>query len=508
MKLILTILLSALSFISFSQVTKVEISEPIDIPKFGWNKVLLMKNGNTVLFHFEQRKSILVKVFDKDHKEIASQKVLTKILDLNVLESASLRGLVEINGQVVVFVDAEVDNKSTLLRLQFDATTGSLKNEEKVVQAESFKKNMEAYMLKRKDAEEYVILGFKDFESEPQAETKLVRYDASHQVVKEIPMDVKKGDYDYVKFAGGAIDKNGGVLIAVLYSKIIKYPGVLDRDIVLYYLAPGLDQFIARKIKMPDGLYPVISNYTYNSFSNNLNIILKGLSNIGFGGGKNNEILFNPILLVAREDMSSLNSIMLKHTKANEYLALQTADTTRKFNGTVDYMYTNERGLTTMVAEDDRLFGVSGNLAITQYDDNGEELWATMIPKAHFNKEETGPGALGHKAFVGLSGYNTLSTKSSTYILFNDLNKNLENTSLLPDSVYTYGQTNALFYKVDRKRTVSKGHLFGAPGEDESKVIYTNSSHFDDQNNIYAAIIRHREGKKNSFKIAWTYLEP
>lgn len=84
----LTFIISLFSLVAQAQTTSFRISDPIDLPIEGWNKTLLMHNGNTILFHFERRKPILVKVFDSTGKEIASSREYTASLTsvlLNVL---------------------------------------------------------------------------------------------------------------------------------------------------------------------------------------------------------------------------------------------------------------------------------------------------------------------------------------------------------------------------------------------------------------------------------------
>ena len=96
----------AIALFTNGQEATYTMTEPLDISKAGWNKVLQMKNGNTMLFHFEPRKSILVKVFDKDHKEIATKKHPCDLIDINAFERSIFDGLVEINNEAVMLQSA------------------------------------------------------------------------------------------------------------------------------------------------------------------------------------------------------------------------------------------------------------------------------------------------------------------------------------------------------------------------------------------------------------------
>ena len=83
---------------TFAQDSTLIISQPVEIGADGWNKVLQLSNGNTMLFHFENSKLIRSVVFDKQGKQIASAKPETKKLDVNVLSNARFMGLYEIGG--------------------------------------------------------------------------------------------------------------------------------------------------------------------------------------------------------------------------------------------------------------------------------------------------------------------------------------------------------------------------------------------------------------------------
>ena len=73
-KLYLTICLYILAPLAYGQENKYDLGAPIALKQTGWNKVLCMKNGNTMLFNLDRNMPVTVKVFDSSHKEKASQK--------------------------------------------------------------------------------------------------------------------------------------------------------------------------------------------------------------------------------------------------------------------------------------------------------------------------------------------------------------------------------------------------------------------------------------------------
>ncbi|SHN40419.1 hypothetical protein [Chitinophaga sp. CF418] len=93
-------------------------------PESGSSRIVLMKNGNTLFFHFTPKKGIDVTVYDQKHHEkgIVNNKVDS--WKQKKMRSASLKGVYEINGQAVVFIQQFIKKRPTLYRMVFDAKSG------------------------------------------------------------------------------------------------------------------------------------------------------------------------------------------------------------------------------------------------------------------------------------------------------------------------------------------------------------------------------------------------
>jgi len=84
------------------------ISKPLDMKPKGWNRVLCMNNGNTMLFHFETFKNITVKVFDSTGKQIASRDDFSRVLDFFTVGGPDIKGIFEVNGEAVLFLTRSI----------------------------------------------------------------------------------------------------------------------------------------------------------------------------------------------------------------------------------------------------------------------------------------------------------------------------------------------------------------------------------------------------------------
>ena len=144
-----------LSNICSGQDTKYTISAPLDFKEAGTrNSVLCMKNGNTLLFHIEQDKKLVVKVFDNAHREIASQKEKSDFVNFGN-KDYSILALYDINDEAVMFVDRDLNSRHTLVRIRFNAHTGMIADESVVGESKSENRRMKFYLVKHIEDENY-----------------------------------------------------------------------------------------------------------------------------------------------------------------------------------------------------------------------------------------------------------------------------------------------------------------------------------------------------------------
>jgi hypothetical protein len=517
---LLCILLS-LAFATTAQDIKYETSDAIDISKNGYDKLLQMRNGNTLLFHFEYRKGIVVKVFDASHKEIASQKHLCKIIDINTLDHAELAGLYDINGEAVLFITQAVDNRHTIVRLRIDATTARLISEDKVVQSESFQKKIVAGIRKDKNSDNYFIVTEKTNSGFVEKKINITKYNSNHQTIKEIPVNIDQKGYDDANMESIDIDDNGGIMLTITLEKIIQYTHSYNYNMVLCYLPPGGDSVLYKQVQMP----AISSSWSYstwqteNPFANSLNLLLSvNVRGLVQNGTLNEYITYrDQLLMVMNEDMSAVKFMNLKNAKIREQIFAQ-LDTNQEFSGDVINMYTNQFGLSTVlyrgtVQARQNLGRVNTGdikraVAVTQYNDLGEEIYGGLFPVSRIRTYHDYHAVLDNTTDDGLCGMAGIKTKSNYYVMYNDVNKDYGmKLSELKDSIYNCEFTNARFYKLDRKKQATQTYLFGQPAEDEYRHISASSGNFDDKTNTYAVLYLHKKGKEYSSQIAWCHFE-
>jgi hypothetical protein len=547
-KLPLTILLFICSSAAYCQQNKYDMSSPVEIQQnTGWNKVLCMKNGNTMLFHFEPRKDILVKVFDSLHKEVASRNDPCRFLDVSKLESGVYKGLYEINGEAVLFMAQEYNGKNQLVRLQYSSLTGLKTNEEVVKESYGENRRIDFYVMENKNEDNYAILFFMDvLRSYKENEISVACYNSKHEAIKETKLEIDRKNFDYCDAVSGEFQKEGLLVTLCLAKTIVngatgrytpynQNSGVYDNYLEFFFIPKGGTVPMRNLIKISQDVFPAYAFYTYNPFANTVNFTMYSYRPYNFGI---NKIGYNASTTFFKldEQERKVGFNRINNTFSNNYLK-QHSDTNSKFNGLPQKIFTNEYGLTTLFNSSYTQYGEPetrakynfqdyiGNIGITQLDDNGNEIWGTVLPLAQYFKSykqfyhqiERPTWWQDHIIFGDMPEqvygrqfvyFNTYTKSRDFYIVYNDLDKNFNNSIGHPgDTVYDFSSTNACYYKIDRKNNVTKKYLFGPPVDNDYKSSFIESADFDEQRGTYATLVQYKRNDGISLRMAWAKLD-
>ncbi len=497
------------------------ISEAIDLPEWGLNKVLHMRNGNTLVFHFENRKSIRVNVFDSTLKEIAGEKHITKIIDINAFDRTYFDQLFDINGEAVMFLTQDVDNKETTVRLRFNAENGKLISEDKLFQSPTFTKRFHTFLDRQKGKDDYVMIGYhRDKATEADVDIKVYKYNSAHAVTNEYSVTPDNSKYDYIRFLNFEIDATGGILLVFNLSKIVQYPAINDEFLLLHYLPPGQDAFISKVIELPKGIREIGATIQYNEATKLHTVFLKDIARTYYSE-KDQRIAakYYYSLVVADGQMNLQKLKPLNNNKLDEFLQ-SNVNKSYNFNGILQDMKTDKNGITTVAYQERHLLVEPAkkekvtrcNIAVARYDINGKESWATILPRSSLRYVKgTYPDIMYHNCESDFITFASYTSKDNKYhILFNDLDAHFN----LPmdahtDSLYrhqslfySYDLTNGVHYIIDEDNQVKKEYLFGKPEEGEYRHIYTLAGNYNEETGDYVTLLMKKIDKKNTIHLA------
>jgi hypothetical protein len=222
--LILTAILLCITSL-FAQQTAIEKSEEFDEPAYGWNKLLQMKNGNTMFFHGTRKNGVEVTVYDSKRKQIASKEMETKLCDLDNMKKAKIIGLYEIAGEAVIFIVQADDRVPTLYRIRVNASTGDIIKEDELGQlpktsmwqgyAMVFGGVDASDMIVEKDPNSdcYAVIIFNGFAHNRSERIRVLHYDGSHKIINHAFYESPGGKFKYLRFIGAAVDGNKRVFV-------------------------------------------------------------------------------------------------------------------------------------------------------------------------------------------------------------------------------------------------------------------------------------------------------
>lgn len=553
---LITLLLCAVVCACYAQQSH-DMSKPLAIKQKGWNKVLCMKNGNTMLFHFEPAKAVIVKVFDSTHKEIASRKhgfnIFGKrksfsILDFLMMERMELKGVYDIDGEAVLFFDQDSHSKHQLVRLRFNGVTGALINEALVGESQSENKRIKYYVMKNKDNDNYEILFCMDKKHPRRSDIYMVYFNSKHESIREVQLNVDRKKYDYLDVIDAESQPNGVMVILGLdktvlngrpdeFTPLVQGGALYDHYLSYYYIPEGDSVPVNRVINLSVGVFPFYGLYTYNDYAKTISSLLYSYKPTYYKFGINEitgSISQDLYFMVHPLDLSMIVNPLpyIDTTKATEALTTNNAA-----NNIPIKMFTNKNGLTTLVSQTVKPFvnletsarvaheDYFGNISIMQLDDLGDEIWRTVLPfsqyynsyQHNYDIKRLAKGWQGQMIFGDFApkvyerqflSFNCYTYNRNFYIVYNgndrDFRKKINERC---DTIYNYSTTNACYYKMDAKKNIVRQYLFGEPKAKEYRCSFIEGADFDEKRGVYASLIQYKKGGDISLRMAWSRLE-
>ena len=542
-----------------AQQVGIEKSAEFDEPDYGWNKLLQLKNGNTLFFHSTKKDGIDIVVYNKQRKQIATRTLESRLWDAGKMRQSKIVGLYEINGEPVIFV-VQADSKApTLYRMRINGNNGAIVKEDELgnlPKTSIWKGYAMAFgnvdmpdIIVEKDPNSdcYVVIFFDGFSHETNKRIKVEHYDGAHKVLNTVFYDSPEGKYKYLRYIGAAVDGNKRVFITA-YG----YNGKADEDVspkvIISKVNVGETKFSHSLINVSNDFNDTKSVMIYNKNTNKLQLMTlttaksDAASAMAFG---HVDFLYyrkksNPCIALLNyidpETMQLLSTQPIKGAKIDAYGQLN-IEKEYEFDGVPQNMVLNKDNTTTILMEELAHVRKShssgpghistnsyttqlGPVGISELSDTGAELKGYTISKLqqaqgtlpilYMAGRSKGvfsyPLGASHKSNDNeFLSYDYINAPNGRYVIFNDLPRNTDKTED-DDSrkmVTSVSATNTMCYKLNDPK-MDKFYLFGEPdGKKESTFCYIESSDYNRDVNTYATMIVERDGRSKSARIAW-----
>jgi len=542
---------------------KIEKSEEFDEPDYGWNKIMQLKNGNTLFFHSTKKDGIDIVVYNSQRKQIATETLESNRWDVRKMRQSKVVGLYEINNEPVLFLVQADEHKPTLYRMRLNANTGKVIKED-VLGALPKQGLKEGYamafgnvdmpdIIVEKDpySDCYAVVFFDGMSPNRNTRIKMTHYDGTHKVLNTAYYDSPDGKYKYLRYIGAAVDGSKRAFVAA-YG----YNGKADEDtnptVIVSRINAGEAKFSHSLIKVSNDFNDTKSVMLFNKNTNKIQLMTltyaKGRSDVAndvyFGSISPNYVYkkqLSCISLLNYIDPESLNVVSVKPlmcTRVESY-GQQNIDKEYEFDGVPQNMILNKDNTTTILMEE--LASVKkhhagrsmmsmgtttyttqlGPIGISELSDTGAEMNGYAISKLQ--------QAQGKLPILYMSGrakgifaypmnnvaqksdqnqflsYDYINTDKGHYVIFNELPGNAERgeEDEKRKMVKSVSTTNTICYKLTDPK-MEKTFLFGEPdGKKESTFCYIESSDYNKEIGTYATMIVERDGRSKQARIAW-----
>ncbi len=517
MNLTKSIILSLLFFAFHSyklvaQEFHVSKSEVFEEPVNGSIKILQLKNGYTFLLHIDEKADgIDLTIFDKNRKIVKAEKLMCKATEVDKLKPDFVRGFYEINGEPVLFIDAEYKEKTAFYRVRLEPISGAVIKEDELGAIEddnrlyrhAFILGNDAGMNVAKDAASdcYAVIITNWNRNEGKQSIRVMHFDGAHNKINECSYNPNKQKFKFVKFCSAVVDGGKRVLLFCGGCDGKMGHGSADFDYLMTMKMNVNDKELTikpLKLNVERKLKDVKTQALYDKVNNRMQVLTVWLDHTVFEN-KTNTFIHYYLSMIYTFDAETLNVSYITQVaaaKANGYARLY-IDSDYEYPGIARKIVHN-RDNTLSVLLEIQLDGFFGDLAISQLSDTTELEGYIM------RKKQTPTSMANNRQFMS---YNYVSTPKCNYVILNDVasnfNKN-KNEKIKP--VTTVSGTNAVVYKLGNNE-VDRVFLFGEPGKDEYRFGYVDGADYNEGLDTYATVIVEREGREKQARMAWVTFE-
>jgi hypothetical protein len=535
---LLSLLFSAACLLA--QTHKIEKSEPFDEPDNGYNKVLLLKNGNTFFFHFARKEGIEINVYNKERKVTATQEVSSEMWDTRKMKRLTVAGLYEINNEAVLFIIETEGRTPTLYRLRFKGTDGSLIKEEEI--GSSSKSKLIAFTLEtnsifiEKDPESdcYAIIFFNGYTKDPDDRIRVIHYDGNHNKINTAYYESPDEDFKYLRFIGAVVDGSHRVFISSYGARALNGK---DGRVYISVLKAGEKTFGNKALKFTEDFKDTKSVMAYNRGNNSIQLLTlsfaRGSISLFGNSARGTYVSFMSYIDPETLDLKSVKPIA--GMKINEY-AHTALNTDLDYKGLPQNMIINKDNSTTVVSEElvqqiitERTqngtrvieYTFMGGIGVNELNADGSEKSGYWIRKQqrvdglydplYISARSKGrwtflKGYADHNSYMS---YDYINTENNRYIIFNDNNKNFDKDEDEEKRkvVKKVNKLNTICYSLNGTG-INKSFLFGDTGDkDLSNSVHIDASDFDKQTGTYCTIMVERDRRDRSARMVWITFE-
>ncbi|MCF6406284.1 hypothetical protein L3C95_25540 [Chitinophaga filiformis] len=515
-------------------------------PEEGFGRLLLLKNGGTVLTHIhrEQKEGIEVQIYNKEHVQTAIKHIVAR--PGGNYDHESVNNIFEINGDLTILITALIEKKPTLFRMIVNATTGELTKMEKIAEAGKQKIDRNhplrnPFLVRKDPLNDYYAVAISHDKDETWSDERIevVLYNSRHAEISRARYAAADNKYsllqlhDLVVYNGGTVgllgygdyhndatNRREGHLVLMKLEK---------NEHTLMLTEPG----IMKGHQIDGGII------RHNPVTGKL--ILLGCALVNDEPAPKTKKKAGELEVIRKQYLAFAafaNPTAMNIEKTFDVFPTEASERSKKlykcnchYHGMPQNLFLNADGGFSIVYED--LFAehyiapkvgtanqmgdlnevMLRDVAVSTFDRDGVIKTSTLIPKEHrlepswlenfyhSRRDNTGNELLGGLQFKSFS---YLNSGNKNYILLNDTERNIDELKVgkkIP--IIGVGKCDAFYYPVDGKNTLpDRQYLFENEKRNYKLAAFTISD-YDQVNNIYVTMQIETKTRGKNTKIIW-----
>lgn len=559
-----------LSTASFAQFKVLATANGFEEPEDGYAKIIQEKSGYTFFLHITKKDGINVRVYDNSHKQVADKHLMpkygklklgSKFFEIDPGAVEPVKGIYEIENNIVLFISEYDEGRPKLYRLVIDGKTGDLKSEETIGTLGTYNL-LESYAVRahyvplptfyvRKDAEtdNYAVVLFDALNSDRNQRIEIIHYNKEHKEISRAFYQSPNDAYKYLSFMDLCVRGDKELVVIVVGKNTRSSGGDLNGTLLMGSLKAGATSFDLQRLTYPDAGKISESMIRYNKIKDEY--VLISVKPSKDKKDKNAKCYRTIVKSVGAEattamiNSGSINRIANKHyDKKDQFLAIPQIlymnedgsytivfEENRAIAGTQGSMTYSSNARTTVNNSTGRMSSTSGftnsglggsapsyfleDIGIIEYNADGTEKEDYYIPKSqrvkeiprviyHSFRDETGVKLIDGNQF---KSFYFLNGKTKRYVLMNDIARNQDKVDdgKKVTTIQGLDECEAFAFEVGNGDNMPKRQLIFTDKEHkkEKDMALFAISDFDRENNVFVTLkLEHIKGNKE-VKLVW-----
>jgi hypothetical protein len=500
----------------FAQVPKVQLSQSFPEPGEGFEKIVLLDNGNTCYLHFDKKLGIQVTIYNPKREVAASETVTGTLWDAGNINDTEIDGIYGINGQVVIFLQQLVKYKPSMFRLVLDGTNGKLLKEDKlaelstVLHRDVFIQNNFAshdfYTAKDPNSGYYALAMFTGGELQknenPKERILISLFSPEHTLVQQTAYYLPDGQFPYFSFLDMTVQ--GAERVYVTTAGLRKNNKDTASCVVVSSIKTGDSAFTHQLLPYTANFQDIHASIKYVPVVQRLQLLLMSNS-------KNVESTFMNYLDAGTLKVQYTQP-MLTPGKPQLLVPNKDGSATLLLENMVEFAQGNNPNAWNRMHTNMNDIGVR-HLDTEGVDKSGYSLVKMQIANGvyepmYLQRKQKGQWVFRNRIqalnTTPYLSYEYLPTAHGTYILFNDYLQYLD-----PGGSYTdkkpmryLTEANIVCYRCNDS-TQERLFLFGTPETFKGYYCMLGASDYQIDKSTYATIMITRKGEEKKACIAW-----